>query len=605
MKLRRLTIHAYRSFLNQTLELDPNVTVIVGRNDTGKTSLLYRFFDQYVWEHGVHSGDRPVVTGDGDRRIGYTLTWDITQADYAEISFPEDFHPPAPHQLDVTFRDTTGSDEQWQFSLDGRLLQAYSHSSLETRCPVLRFSLRNLIPRPHYIAVGSTPSSQFEMHPFKLREGWTRALPHARPSEPESLLLRIGGIDAFVRKPQGRGIEEPWKTPHHVESAGLSLDDVEGRLSRLSHRITEMLHEWWADPPGLTYRIRLAGNDEGKLRQHRMNSYIVISEIVGKTGVPYFGSGLNWFLSFVIELLFLEMNSYPLLLFFDEPGSALHPSAQRAVAKLISSLSRRYQIIYSTHSPFMVDWNFPQRIRLFSRDHETGRTSIENKPYVARGAAQRIWDPLRETLGVSLGDITVVGEQNIFVEGITDQILLANASSKLQASGGPHLDLERVSIVPFSDEDTLGYLLQAAARLGARSTLLVDSDKAGRSMVQKNASQIPGLEVGTYADASGRDSSIEDLIGIDDYLDAVNEAYSGFAWFSQFDCATVRHEIGGLSLGAYLEKAFRERFGRSFSKAFVAVGFVARTDAFDSTALERFARVISDLISRLSVGTVN
>lgn len=157
-----------------------------------------------------------------------------------------------------------------------------------------------------------------------------------------------------------------------------------------------------------------------------------------------------------------------------------------------------------------------------------------------------------------------------------------------------------MSIVPFSDEETLGYLLQAAARLGARSTLLVDSDKAGRSMVQKNSSQIPGLQVGTYADASGRDSSIEDLIGIDDYLNTVNEAYSGFAWFSQFHSATVRREIGGLSLGAYLEKAFRERFGRSFSKAFVAVGFVARTDAFDSTALERFARVVSDLISSLA-----
>src|SRR2546422_1686020 len=101
MKLRRLKIHAYRSFLDQTLELDPDVTVIVGRNDTGKTSLLYRFFDQYVWEQGVSSGDKPAVTGPGDRHIGYTLAWDITEADYAAISFPDDFGAPAPHRLEV------------------------------------------------------------------------------------------------------------------------------------------------------------------------------------------------------------------------------------------------------------------------------------------------------------------------------------------------------------------------------------------------------------------------------------------------------------------------------------------------------------------------
>lgn len=305
-----------------------------------------------------------------------------------------------------------------------------------------------------------------------------------------------------------------------------------------------MLRRWWADPPGLTYRIRLAGNDAGKRRQHELNSYIVVSEILGKIGAPYFGAGLRWFLGFVIELLFLETLPYPVLLFFDEPGSALHPSAQRMVAKLISSVARRYQIVYSTHSPFMVDWNFPQRIRLFVRDHETGRTTIENKPYAARGAAQRIWDPLRETLGVSLGDITVVGERNIFVEGVTDQILLANASSKLEARGRPHLDLAQESIVPFGDEETLLHLLHTATRFGARSVVLVDSDDAGRTILRRLSAAIPCREIAAYADEPKRDHSIEDLIGIDEYLAAVNEAYSGFEWFSPFEAEAVRLDIG-------------------------------------------------------------
>jgi hypothetical protein len=598
MKLRRLKIHAYRSFLEQTLEVDPDVTVVVGRNDTGKTSVLYRFFDQYVAGRSSGSGDRPVVTGPGDRRLGFTATWDIAAADHAVFSFPSEFGQPGPHRLEVTFRDVDAPQEQhWRLSLDGQPLQAYSQRSPETGHSALKFSIEDIIPQPHYIDVGPIAASMFEMRLFELAPGWSAARPHHRPSKPERLLLYVGGLNGLVRKVEG--IEKPWPETHHLQTPALSLADVEERLVALSDRITAMLQRWWADPPGLTYRIRLAGPENGKRRQHRINSYIVVSEILGKTGT-YFGSGLKWFLAFLIELLFLETLPYPILLFFDEPGSPLHPSAQRTVAKLISSLARRYQIIYSTHSPFMVDWNFPQRIRLFVRDHASGRTTIENKPYAARGAAQRIWDPLRETLGVSLGDITVVGERNVFVEGVTDQILLANASSKLEAAGQPHIDLDRVSIVPFGDEETLQHLLQTAGRLGARSVVLVDSDDAGRNILGKHAVLTPSLEVGAYAEHAGRDCSIEDLVGIDPYVIAVNAAYSGFEWFSPFTPETVHQEIAEASLGAYMEAAFDARFGRDFSKVLCAVTVAVSDEALPPEALARFSRLLAALVDALA-----
>lgn len=201
---------------------------------------------------------------------------------------------------------------------------------------------------------------------------------------------------------------------------------------------------------------------------------------------------------------------------------------------------------------------------------------------------------------MSLGDIAVVGEQNIFVEGVTDQILLANASSKLQATNRQHLDLERISIVPFSDEETLGHLLQTAARLGARSVVLVDSDKAGRTVLRKHAPTTQCREIGMYVDAPGRDCSVEDLIATDDYLAAVNDAYSGFEWFTPFEPEAVRHAIGQSSLGAYLENTFRARFQRSFSKTFVAVALVARAEPFQAGALDRFSLMITDLLIGLA-----
>jgi hypothetical protein len=283
MKLRRLRIHAYRSFLNQTLEIDPDVTVVAGRNDTGKTSVLYRFFDQYVPGRSSGSGDYPKVTGPGDRRLGFTATWDIAETDYQAFSLPNDFGEPGQHRLEMTFRDVTGPEEHWRLSLDGQPLQAYSHRSAETGHPVLKFSIEDLIPWPHYIDVGAIAASMFEMRLFELAPGWSAARPHDRPSQPERLLLRIGGLNAVVRNVQSAGIETPWPENPHLRTPGFTLSDVEQHLAALSDRITAMLQRWWADPRELTYRIRLAGNDDGKRRQHEINSYIVVSEILGKT----------------------------------------------------------------------------------------------------------------------------------------------------------------------------------------------------------------------------------------------------------------------------------------------------------------------------------
>src|SRR5579864_8980776 len=119
-------------------------------------------------------------------------------------------------------------------------------------------------------------------------------------------------------------------------------------------------------------------------------------------------------------------------------------------------MSSRHQLIYSTHSPFMIDWNFPQRIRLFTRDHDSKRAYIENKPYTPEeGIHQSVWDPLRETIGVTVGDVAVLAYRNILVEGVTEQILLANASAFFESLERPHIDLATTSIIPYSDSVAL------------------------------------------------------------------------------------------------------------------------------------------------------
>jgi hypothetical protein len=83
MHLRRLAIHSYRQFVDQVLELPERVTVLVGRNDSGKTGLLTRLIDQHLLERVIHGADRSRVPGAGGAAISFDATWDVDPVDYA------------------------------------------------------------------------------------------------------------------------------------------------------------------------------------------------------------------------------------------------------------------------------------------------------------------------------------------------------------------------------------------------------------------------------------------------------------------------------------------------------------------------------------------
>jgi hypothetical protein len=337
-------------------------------------------------------------------------------------------------------------------------------------------------PRPHYVNVGAplAPADRnilpdlFNAQLIEQGPPTARLLEATSPIPAESMLLKLAGFGSSTRRSFGRGHEEPW--PHPLPTPGPDLRELEARFGKLSKRLTDELRRWWREPNGVTLRIRVAGSPH-------LNSYACTWEATTPTGVPLHGAGFRWFVTFMIEILYARAlaNELQSLFVFDEPGGPLHPAAQRATVRLLDELARSTssQVIYSTHSPFMLDWSFPQRIRLFDRHFESGRGIIINKPY-APGGLQSVWDPLRDAIGVSLGDVTLVGERNVFVEGISDQIILANASEYARQTGRPHLDFPGVSVVPFgSDLRVLKRLLEESERLGARSAVLVDADDQG------------------------------------------------------------------------------------------------------------------------------
>jgi energy-coupling factor transporter ATP-binding protein EcfA2 len=64
--------------------------------------------------------------------------------------------------------------------------------------------------------------------------------------------------------------------------------------------------------------------------------------------------GLQWFLSFFL-VFFIESAKKNTTILLDEAGLSLHPLAQKDLLNFINYLAEKNQIIYTTHSPYLVD----------------------------------------------------------------------------------------------------------------------------------------------------------------------------------------------------------------------------------------------------------
>src|SRR5262245_4306705 len=92
MRLRRIVLRRFRQFIDETLDVDPYVTVIVGRNDAGKTGVLRQLFDQYVFNDVSYGRDRPeLVPGYEGEPVTFSLDWSLASSDYEVFPLEEAF----------------------------------------------------------------------------------------------------------------------------------------------------------------------------------------------------------------------------------------------------------------------------------------------------------------------------------------------------------------------------------------------------------------------------------------------------------------------------------------------------------------------------------
>lgn len=206
--------------------------------------------------------------------------------------------------------------------------------------------------------------------------------------------------------------------------------------------------------------------------------HIMINSGDTSTSFSERSNGLRWYLKMYIDMMQRADTERPIVYIMDEPGIYLHINAQDELRQLLIEKSVESQIIYTTHSPYMIDKSFGCLRSITKTEHE-GFSFIQNSLFSSVYSQQNATDtlsPIAAALGMDIGLTPGLSPQklNVIVEGITDQIYLQTMMKRLE------IDESRFHIIPSTGADNIRHLCSIFLGWGFRFVALFDYDDKGK-----------------------------------------------------------------------------------------------------------------------------
>lgn len=234
-------------------------------------------------------------------------------------------------------------------------------------------------------------------------------------------------------------------------------------------------------------------------------------------------TGFRWFVSFIASFLEFEKDK-SIILLLDEPGLSLHARAQMDLLDTIESkVAQGRQVLYSTHSPFMVRTDNLARTRI-SEDQgpELGSTVTNDAGVVSD--SDTIF-PLQAALGYDIVQSLFIGNKNVLVEGVSDYIYLSMISQHLKGRSRKFLD-KQTRLLPAGGATNIPTFI---ALVGTQLDIVVllDGDsphqKIQNTIARGRLDQSKVIDIASFSTISGAD--IEDLFTPDEYITLYNGTY--------------------------------------------------------------------------------
>lgn len=574
MKLTGVTVHKYKSYdQQQSFPIDDDITIIVGKNESGKTAILEAiaktnyFSDDNDFKfnptHDYPRKEKKKYDKSGEIGEAISCTYLLEQEEISEIE----------KHLGC------GVISKWEFTVTTKYnnSRTVTHPEVDTN-KFLEFIgnkynlsyenlniLKTLTSKEQILdAIDGHKLEEDDSEKEKLSKAlihiknnyftdlnwddWLAAYLWQRHLKP--IMPKFMYFDEYYELPSEINLETISKSTTQdaktakalLELADVDLDDLKNpdsyedfkaELEATSSEITQHIFKYWKNNTGLRFQFDI----ENKINHNSPNTsekYLNIRIWSDKHHISLplsnRSKGFNWFFSFIVWFSRIQedkSNQYILLL--DEPGLNLHAAAQADLLNFLDDLSKEYQIIYTTHSPFMVPHNSLERVRTVyeSKDGTTIKDAIEEKD------SDTLF-PLQAALGYNIAQNLFINKNNLLVEGVSDLIYLTMMSSILEESSLQGIR-DDITIVPVGglDKVTSFISLLKGQNLNIVCALDTFTDQKGKARLnslieQKIIKDKSILFFNEFSRNVGNIADLEDLFSIEEYLNFFNSAFDEY-----------------------------------------------------------------------------
>ena len=576
MKLTKVRITEFQSIQDSTEFGTGGVTCLVGKNEAGKTALLkalYRLNPIIETEGGFDATDdyprssvsdyeEQVNAGKREQAWVVQAVYELDPEDVSAVKStygPTCFDGNAPA---VTLRKGYGNQLEVS-NLGVNCKEALSHLVEAAGLPQqVASALNQLESVSHMINVLSeaeqteavqnltpilTGIDEHGLSRYIFDELLREKLPKFLYFDEYYQMKGQDNLNALKQRVDRNALEE---SDHPliglIDLAGLRLDELVApgrtealiaRLEAAENRLTQRVLTHWSQNKHLRMKfdIRPGQPDDGPGMTSGTNILARVQDTKHMVSTPLGtrSRGFVWFFSFLAWYSKLQKEGQHLILLLDEPGLSLHARAQGDLLRYFEEdLKPHHQLLYTTHSPFMVDSMHFDRVRIVedlsieadSDDLPEEQQGTKVSTDVLEASSDSLF-PLQGALGYEIHQSLFIGPNCLVVEGVSDLLYIQTLSAVLQrrSQRGLSADWTITPVGGASNVPTFVALIGAQTKLNV--AVLIDFQKKYQQTIENlyKGKLLKKKQVLTFTDfTGGTEADIEDMFAAEFYLGLMN-----------------------------------------------------------------------------------
>ena len=571
MKLTSAHVTNYRSILDSNPVEIGDTTCLVGKNEAGKTAFLKALeglrsvneaYDEYPKTENYprrYLADYDERHPDGEAQVINTV-WKLDDADIAILIDEFGDEAITGDSVEIS-KSYNGARTTWIVPLDekivlDRLIKRFDLT--EDEAAPMNNSRFTLLAASRLQKIEEPTSGQAELlaaiKKFRDNSATKKAIDLLSPRTPKFLYFshydRMSGeisINRLAHDKAHDGIAEGDQVfLDFLEYAGTTLEELteattfealNAKCEAAANRITDQIFEYWTQNDQLEINVNLSEGkpddpapfDKGPVARARVKNNL------HRVTVPFSerSAGFIWFFSFLVKFAQIKKQQGNVIILLDEPGLTLHGTAQKDLLRYFrEQLEPKHQLIFSTHSPFMVPADDLSIVRTVE---DVVKLDSRKRPY-SEGTKIRsdvlTTDPQTNfpvfgAMGFEVTQGLVIAQDTLLVEGPGDILYLQAMSKRLKSLKRTHLH-PKWAICPAGGIDKVLPFVRLFYGNGLNTVVLTDFDRGQtrkldtlyKSELLQNERIILATEV-----AGKEEADIEDLFAPATFCELVNATY--------------------------------------------------------------------------------